>query len=282
MAAEGMRLVLADIEAEPLDDLAGRLGDGGTEVVAQRTDVSQADDIDRLAAVAFERFGAVHVLCNNAGVVKRARSWDLTVDDWRWVLDVDLWSVIHAVRAFVPRMLEQAEGGHIVNTASMSGLLPIPNLAAYSVAKSAVVALSEALQLDLDAEGASIGVSVLCPGFIATRITESERNRPAELHGGCRRARLSPARRPVSSRRWTPPRSPATSSTRSRTNRFWILTHDAYRRGDPATRRRDRDGRPPDGATDLVTARRTVAVRSPRAVDTTGAIGTIPSVWNRT
>ena len=95
------------------------------------------------------------MLCNNAGVVKRARSWDLTLDDWRWVLGVDLWSVIHAVRSFVPRMLPQPEGGHIVNTASMSGLLPIPNLAAYSVAKSGVVALSEALQLDLDAEGAS-------------------------------------------------------------------------------------------------------------------------------
>ena len=108
MAAEGMRLVLADIEADPLDDLGVRLGDGGTEVVTQRTDVSQAGEIDRLAALAFERFGAVHVLCNNAGVVKRARSWELTEDDWRWVLDVDLWSVIHAVRAFVPRMLEQS------------------------------------------------------------------------------------------------------------------------------------------------------------------------------
>ena len=228
MAAEGMRLVLADIEAEPLDDLGVRLGDGGTEVVTQRTDVSQAGDIDRLAALAFERFGAVHVLCNNAGVVKRARSWELTDDDWRWVLDVDLWSVIHAVRAFVPRMLEQSEGGHIVNTASMSGLLPIPNLAAYSVAKAAVVALSEALQLDLDAEGASIGVSVLCPGFIATRITESERNRPAE--------RTESAAVPAVART-TAGVQPTMDAAEVagqvvdaiRTNRFWILTHQDYR-----------------------------------------------------
>ena len=228
MAAEGMRLVLADIEAEPLDDLGVRLGDGGTEVVTQRTDVSQAGDIDRLAALAFERFGAVHVLCNNAGVVKRARSWELTEDDWRWVLDVDLWSVIHAVRAFVPRMLEQSEGGHIVNTASMSGLLPIPNLAAYSVAKAAVVALSEALQLDLDAEGASIGVSVLCPGFIATRITESERNRPAE--------RTESAAVPAVART-TAGVQPTMDAAEVagqvvdaiRTNRFWILTHQDYR-----------------------------------------------------
>ena len=264
MAAEGMRLVLADIEAEPLDDLGVRLGDGGTEVVTQRTDVSQAGDIDRLAALAFERFGAVHVLCNNAGVVKRARSWELTEDDWRWVLDVDLWSVIHAVRAFVPRMLEQSEGGHIVNTASMSGLLPIPNLAAYSVAKAAVVALSEALQLDLDAEGASIGVSVLCPGFIATRITESERNRPAERtesaavpavaphHGRCpadhgRRRGRRPGRRRDQDEPLLDPDPPGLPI------------------GDPATRCRRGDGRPPDGATDLVTGR-TAAVRSPRAV----------------
>jgi NAD(P)-dependent dehydrogenase (short-subunit alcohol dehydrogenase family) len=228
MAAEGMRLVLADIEPGPLDDLARALGDAGTEVVTQVTDVSRADDIDRLAEVAFDHFPAVDVLCNNAGVVKRARSWQLTRDDWRWVLGVDLWGVIHAVRAFVPRMLEQAGGGHIVNTASMSGLLPIPNLAAYSVAKAGVVALSEALQLDLDAEGATIGVSVLCPGFIATRITDSERNRPAGLA----------ATAPVPAVARTTAGVQATMDAAEvaghvldaiRANRFWILTHDAYR-----------------------------------------------------
>ena len=172
------------------------LADGGTDVVADVVDVARAEDVDRLAATAFDRFGAVHVLCNNAGVVKRARSWDLTLDDWRWVLGVDLWSVIHAVRAFVPTMLQRGEPGHIVNTASMSGLLPIPNLAAYSVAKSAVVALSEALQLDFDAEGAEIGVSVLCPGFIATRITESERNRPTDLVDAASVPPVARARRP--------------------------------------------------------------------------------------
>ena len=196
-AGEGMRLALADIEAEPLRALEQELADRGCDVVADVVDVSRAEDIDRLATVAFERFGAVHVLCNNAGVVKRARSWALTLDDWRWVLGVDLWSVIHAVRAFVPRMLELGEPGHLVNTASMAGLLPIPNLAAYSVAKSGVVALSEALQLDFDAEGAQIGVSVLCPGFIPTRITESERNRPDELGDDG----VGPAGRPHDGRR---------------------------------------------------------------------------------
>ena len=143
-------------------------------------------------------------------------------------MGVDLWSVIHAVGAFVPRMLEQPEGGHIVNTASMSGLLPIPNLASYSVAKSGVVALSEALQLDFDAEGASLGVSVLCPGFIATRITESERNRPVELSNA--------ADVPSVARTTAGVEATMTSAEVAgqvvdavRTGRFWILTHDRYR-----------------------------------------------------
>ena len=228
MAAEGMRLALADVEADPLSALEQELVDGGTEVVADVVDVSRAEEVDRLAATAFERFGAVHVLCNNAGVVKRARSWDLTLDDWRWVIGVDLWSVIHAVRAFVPPMLQRGEPGHIVNTASMSGLLPIPNLAAYSVAKSAVVALSEALQLDFDAEGAQIGVSVLCPGFIATRITESERNRPADLGDS---ASVPPVARTTSGVASTMDAQEVAGHVVKaiRANRFWILTHDAYR-----------------------------------------------------
>jgi NAD(P)-dependent dehydrogenase (short-subunit alcohol dehydrogenase family) len=226
-ADEGMRLLLADIEAAPLEELGQALSDRGVDVVTRRVDVSLADDIERLADLAFDRFSAVHVLCNNAGVVKRGRAWALTRDDWNWVIGVDLWSVIHAVGAFVPRMLEQPEGGHIVNTASMSGLLPIPNLASYSVAKSGVVALSEALQLDFDAEGASLRVSVLCPGFIATRITESERNRPAELSDA--------AGVPSVARTTAGVEATMTSAEVAdqvvdavRSGRFWILTHDRY------------------------------------------------------
>ena len=111
MATEGMQLVLADIEAEPLAEVADAARPtGGAAVITEQVDVSRAEDIERLADAAFDRFGAVHVLCNNAGVVKRARAWDLTVDDWQWVLGVDLWSVIHAVRAFVPRMLDRRRG----------------------------------------------------------------------------------------------------------------------------------------------------------------------------
>ena len=139
------------------------------------------EDVEGLAAATIVAFGAVHVVCNNAGVARGGRPGRSTLDDWRWVLGVDLWGVIHGVRAFVPRLLEQGEGGHIVNTASMTGLLPVRGLAGYSVAKMGVVALSEVLALDLDAEQAGVGVSVLLPGFIATRITESDRNRPEHL-----------------------------------------------------------------------------------------------------
>ncbi|MET0458086.1 MAG: SDR family NAD(P)-dependent oxidoreductase [Ilumatobacteraceae bacterium] len=228
MAGEGMQLVLADIEADPLTELGALLADGGASVITERVDVSRADDIERLADAAYERFGAVHVLCNNAGVVKRARAWDLTVDDWEWVLGVDLWSVIHAVRVFVPRMRDGGEGGHIVNTASMSGLLPIPNLAAYSVAKAAVVALSEALQLDFDAVGTPIGVSVLCPVFIATRITESERNRPAELTNAAAIPAVARTTAGVTSTMDAAEVAVAVVDA-IRTDRFWILTHDDYR-----------------------------------------------------
>lgn len=227
-AGEGMRLVLADIEAGPLDEVRQALSVRGAEVVAEVVDVSRVQDVDRLAAVAFDRFGTVHVLCNNAGVVKRARSWQLTLDDWQWVLGVDLWSVIYAVRAFVPRMIDRGEPGHIVNTASMAGLLPVPNLAAYGVSKSAVVALSEALQLDLDAEDASIGVSVLCPGFIATRITESERNRPAELTNA---APIPAVARTTTGVTATMDASQVAEQVVEAimTDRFWILTHERYR-----------------------------------------------------
>jgi NAD(P)-dependent dehydrogenase (short-subunit alcohol dehydrogenase family) len=180
-AAAGMRVVLADIDAPGVAEAADGLATRGHEAHAIVTDVSRYEDVERLANETFDRFGAVHVLCNNAGVVKNARVWALTLDDWKWVLDVDLWSVIYGVRVFVPRMIAQKEGGHVVNTASMTGLLPMPKLAAYSTAKSGVVALSESLQYDLDAEGCDIGVSVFCPGYIATRITDSARNRPASF-----------------------------------------------------------------------------------------------------
>jgi NAD(P)-dependent dehydrogenase (short-subunit alcohol dehydrogenase family) len=222
-AAEGMRVVVSDVDADGVREVASGMHDA-YPVVA---DVARYDDVERLAEEAYARFGAVHVLCNNAGVVKSARTWALTLDDWKWVLDVDLWGVIHGVRAFVPRMIAQGGPAHVVNTASMTGLLPMSRLAAYSAAKSAVVALSESLQHDLDAEGADIGVSVFCPGFIATRITDSARNRPAEL----------PETAPAAGRRTVTGVEASMTAEEAadqvvdavRSRRFWILTHEDYR-----------------------------------------------------
>jgi NAD(P)-dependent dehydrogenase (short-subunit alcohol dehydrogenase family) len=226
-AAEGMRVVVSDIDRAGLGDVAGTLADAGHEVHAVVADVSDSGAVERLADESFTRFGAVHVLCNNAGVVKSARAWALTLDDWRWVLGVDLWSVIHGIRAFVPRMLAQGGPGHVVNTASMTGLLPMPRLAAYSTAKSGVVALSESLQHDFDAEGADIDVSVFCPGFVATRITESARNRPASLGETAE----SSGPRTVSGVQATLTAEEAAAQVLDavRTRRFWVLTHADYR-----------------------------------------------------
>ena len=176
-AAEGMNLVLADIEAGRLDGAAASLNLPAERLLLQKTDVSREDDIAALADAAFARFGGVHLLCNNAGVGLTRVSWELTTADWEWVLGVDLWSVIHGVQHFVPRMLKQAEGGHVVNTSSVAGLLSTPGMAAYNVAKHGVVTLSETLYGELLAAKANIGVSLLCPAWVPTAIHESGRNR---------------------------------------------------------------------------------------------------------
>lgn len=176
-AAEGMNLVLADIEAGKLDAAAASLGIDAGRILAQRTDVSREDEVKALADAAFARFGGVHLLCNNAGVGLTRVSWELTTADWNWVLGVDLWSVIHGIQHFVPRMLGQAEGGHVVNTSSVAGLLSTPGMAAYNVAKHGVVTLSETLYGELLAAKAKVGVSVLCPAWVPTAIHESGRNR---------------------------------------------------------------------------------------------------------
>jgi NAD(P)-dependent dehydrogenase (short-subunit alcohol dehydrogenase family) len=180
-AAEGMRVVVADVEREALEETARSIGDAALPVV---TDVSSAADVDRLADRAFETHGEVHVLCNNAGVFQGGLAWERTVADWEWVLGVNLWGVIHGVRAFVPRMLRQGGEGHVVNTASLAGVVTGSLSGPYHVSKFGVVALSESLFHDLRTQGSEIGVSVLCPGAVATNIGSSERNRPAALEPG--------------------------------------------------------------------------------------------------
>ena len=179
-AAEGMRVVMADVEAPALAAAAGRLAGGGAEVLPVPTDVSSAEQVDALRDRALDAFGAVHLVCNNAGVGGAGRPlWELSREDWSWVLGVNLWGVVNGVRAFVPVLLEQ-DAGHVVNTASLAGLTT-GLLGPYSVTKHAVVALSEALHFQLEQRGAPVGVSALCPGWVRTRIHESDRNRPAEL-----------------------------------------------------------------------------------------------------
>jgi NAD(P)-dependent dehydrogenase (short-subunit alcohol dehydrogenase family) len=180
-AQAGMKVVLADVEAGALEQAAHEVEASGAAVLAVRTDVSKAIEVERLAHAALEKFGAVHVVCNNAGVVTSGPTWMQTVADWEWVLGVNLWGVIHGVRVFTPVLLSQGVEGHIVNTASMAGMIAGPGTATYNVSKFGVVALSESLHHELLLLGSPVRVSVLCPGFVNTRIADAARNRPAEL-----------------------------------------------------------------------------------------------------
>jgi NAD(P)-dependent dehydrogenase (short-subunit alcohol dehydrogenase family) len=181
-AAEGMRIVIADIEEGPLKGVESELVSGGAEALGVVTDVADAASVRALRDAALDRFGAVHLVHNNAGVGLGGPIWDVSEEDWRWILGVNLWGVIHGVRTFVPLLIEQGEG-HVVNTASVAGLIAAGFLGPYNATKQAVVAISETLIKDLQAVGAPVGVSVLCPGFVQTRIAESDRNRPASAAG---------------------------------------------------------------------------------------------------
>jgi NAD(P)-dependent dehydrogenase (short-subunit alcohol dehydrogenase family) len=178
-AAEGMKVVLADIEEVALKEAERALTAQGADAVAVVTDVSDAASVRELRERALAQFGAVHLVHNNAGVGGGGPIWDVPEQDWRWILGVNLWGVIHGVATFVPLLIEQGEG-HVVNTASIAGLTTAPFLGPYNATKQAVVAISETLFKDLQSTGVSgVGVSVLCPGFVRTRIAESARNRPS-------------------------------------------------------------------------------------------------------
>lgn len=176
-AARGMQVVAADIEEPSLDDTVAEIRAGGGVAVAAPTDVTDGEAVERLATTAFDEFGGVHLLCNNAGVFSGGFVWERTVADWEWVMAVNLYGIVHAIRSFVPRMMAQGEPGHIVNTASMGGLVTNAYSGPYFSSKFAAVGLSECLAHDLEAVGAPIGVSVLVPSLVSTNIGTSERNR---------------------------------------------------------------------------------------------------------
>ncbi len=182
----GMNLVLVDVQQDALDRAAAELQAAGAAVLARRVDVSSASEMEALGAAVAERFGAPHLVFNNAGVGAGGLVWETSVKDWEWVLGVNLMGVAHGLRVFTPMMLRAAQAdpdyrGHIVNTASMAGLLNPPNMGVYNVSKHAVVSMTETLYQDLSLVTDQISASVLCPFFVPTGITESQRNRPAEL-----------------------------------------------------------------------------------------------------
>jgi NAD(P)-dependent dehydrogenase (short-subunit alcohol dehydrogenase family) len=181
-AREGMKLVLADIEPAPLAQAVAALRDAGAVVASAQVDVGDEAQVRALADLAWRTHGAVHLVCNNAGVASPAlttRAWESSIADWDWILRVNLMGVLHGVRAFVPRMLADGQEGHVVNTASVAGLLTGAN--PYHVSKNGVTCLTEGLYKDLRTIGAKVSTSVLCPGLIRTGILDAERNRPAEL-----------------------------------------------------------------------------------------------------
>ncbi len=185
-AKEGMKVVLADIEKDALNQAEEELKSSGADVISVVTDVSKLENIEKLAQKTVETFGEVHLLCNNAGVAAPGVFWESISSDWKWVIGVNLWGVINGIQTFIPIMLQQDNECHIVNTSSMAGILHGDGTnGIYSVTKQAVVALSESLRRSFANPlfGSKIGVSVLCPGIVNTKITNSERNRPAEFCG---------------------------------------------------------------------------------------------------
>jgi len=220
-AREGMRVVIADLDGPGMAETAAQAGAAGARALAVPTDVSRLAEVQALADRAWRDFGAVHVLCNNAGVGVSGGLEAATHRDWEWVVGVNLWGVIHGLEAFVPRMIAQQQGGHIVNTASMAGLIASQGLGVYNTTKYAVVGLSETLSKDLRPYG--IGVSVLCPMGVTTRIRQSARNRPAHLQ--------NPTGPPGSAveliGRYLTPEHVAERVLRAvRDNRLYVITHE--------------------------------------------------------
>jgi NAD(P)-dependent dehydrogenase (short-subunit alcohol dehydrogenase family) len=231
-AAEGMKVALADVEEAPLAEAARELEARGAAALAVPTDVTRASDVLRLAQRTLEAFGAVHVVCNNAGVFTGGTTWEAPLEDYEWLLGVNVWGVIHGIRSFVPLLLEQGEG-HVVNTASMAAVTTLPFTGIYHLTKHAVLALSESLYHELRARGARVGVTVLCPEMVATRIDASERNRPAALR---REAPRTPEGELVAGgiadavKRGIPPEAIARRALAAiREDRFYVLSDDAWR-----------------------------------------------------
>jgi NAD(P)-dependent dehydrogenase (short-subunit alcohol dehydrogenase family) len=225
-AAEGARIVIGDIEATALEHAVSELRESGAEVEGIVTDVTDPAQMQALADASVSRFGGVHVFCNNAGVGGGGLSWEMPLSTWEWVIGVNLWGVIHGMRSFVPLLIQQSEA-HIVNTASVAGLVAAPFMGPYNASKHAVVAISETLHHELALAAPQVKVSVLCPGWVNTKIAESARNRPAHLQDEAAADGDGAALLKGMIEKGMPPDDVAAKVLDAiRAERFWILTHD--------------------------------------------------------
>jgi len=219
--AEGMRVMIGDIEAPALQEAAEAM-----KAVPYRVDVSDAGQVEAMAEAAYKEFGAVHLLFNNAGVAPNGKpAWAQSLETWKWVIDVNLYGVIHGLRSFVPRMLAGGEEGHVVNTASVAGLSGGPMIAPYFATKHAVVGLSESLSLDLAMVQARIRASVLCPAFVKTKIAESGRNRPGGAPAAAEPNEFEAMVRGLVESGVSPESIAEKVFDAIRAEQFWILTH---------------------------------------------------------
>lgn len=231
-AGEGMHVALADVDTTNLEPVEKVIRAKGVAAFSMRVDVSKAADADAFAERTVAELGGVHVVCNNAGVALSGPVWEATEADWQWILGVNLWGVIHGVRAFVPHLIAQ-NAGHVVNTASVAGLISPPGMGAYNVTKHAVVALSESLHHDLRERGAAVGVSVLCPAYVPTGIADSERNRPKELSPSTKSretlAKEALLKKAVASGKLSAGQIAQAVVSAVKENRFYVLTHPAIK-----------------------------------------------------
>lgn len=227
-AAEGMHLALADVDENGLKETQEAANRRGVRAFTMHVDVSKASEVDAFAARTLADLKAFHLVCNNAGVSPLGAVWEASVADWQWILGVNLWGVIHGIRAFTPHLVAQNEG-HIVNTASVAGLISPPGSGAYNVTKHAVVTLSESLYHDLRERKSAVGVSVLCPAYVPTRITESERNRPKDLPASEKSketlAREAMLRKAVSAGKVSADQVAQAVVAAVKEERFYIVTH---------------------------------------------------------
>ena len=225
-ADEGMHVALGDVA--DVSDTFAQVEAKGVSAVALRVDVSRQEDVERVAQLVDRDLGGADLVCNNAGVSPLAAAWEGSLGDWQWIVGVNLWGVIHGVRSFVPRLMARGSG-HVVNTASVAGLISPPGSAAYNVTKHAVVAYSETLHHDLRERGSAVGVSVLCPAYVPTGIADSERNRPANVEPSVK-TKETLAREQMLKKAVTSGRLSADDVARAvvqavKDERFYVLTH---------------------------------------------------------